>query len=348
MIEPFATIAILLLLAGIVWPRHGLAARWSQWRALVRRQRFEDTLKYLHHCEFTGDPVRLESLAGILRVSRDRVVGLIGALEAAGLVESPEGYARLTPSGRREALRVIRSHRLWEKFFAERSGLHETLWHDEADRREHVTSTEQAEQLAASLGYPRFDPHGAPIPTSHGELPSTRGVHLSEMTPGQMGRVVHLEDEPAALHEQLVAQGIALGAVVRVVGREGSSIILEVGGEEQIVAQVAAGNVSVEPLEAPSTDTAGGQRLARVRLQEPARVVGLLPSCRGIQRRRLLDMGLVPGTVVTPELRSAAGDPVAYRVRGALIALRRDQANQIEVEPLATAPPQREEVVANA
>jgi len=52
---------------------------------------------------------------------------------------------------------------------------------------------------------------------------------------------------------------------------------------------------------------------------------------RGAERRRLLDLGLVPGTVVVAELRSPLGDPVAYRVRGASVALRREQARQIRI-----------------
>ena len=65
---------------------------------------------------------------------------------------------------------------------------------------------------------------------------------------------------------------------------------------------------------------------------ESAAVVGIAPACQGPQRRRLLDLGLVPGTVVTAELRGALKDPVAYRVRGALIALRRQQAEWVRVD----------------
>jgi DtxR family Mn-dependent transcriptional regulator len=63
-----------------------------------------------------------------------------------------------------------------------------------------------------------------------------------------------------------------------------------------------------------------------------ARVVRLTPDCRGPQRRRLLDLGVVPGTAITAEMRSAAGDPIAYRIRGALIALRHQQARWIAIE----------------
>jgi DtxR family Mn-dependent transcriptional regulator len=63
-------------------------------------------------------------------------------------------------------------------------------------------------------------------------------------------------------------------------------------------------------------------------------VLDISPACRGSQRRRLLDLGIVRGTEVVPELVSAGGDPVAYRVRGALIALRREQAEWIRIEKL--------------
>jgi Fe2+ transport system protein FeoA len=57
-------------------------------------------------------------------------------------------------------------------------------------------------------------------------------------------------------------------------------------------------------------------------------------SCTGTNRRRLMDLGILPQTRIQTELISPLGDPIAYRVRETLIALRREQANQIEVEPL--------------
>jgi DtxR family Mn-dependent transcriptional regulator len=97
----------------------------------------------------------------------------------------------------------------------------------------------------------------------------------------------------------------------------------------------AAGNVTVEPL--PAGTPAGEPRrtLAAAGIGETVVVAGLASSLRGPQRRRLLDLGLIPGTRVTPELESASGDPVAYRIRGALIALRRSQADAVEIEGAA-------------
>jgi DtxR family Mn-dependent transcriptional regulator len=95
---------------------------------------------------------------------------------------------------------------------------------------------------------------------------------------------------------------------------------------------VSARNVTValRPLEGDPRE--GLPTLADLRPGGVATVLGISPKCQGVQRRRLLDLGVVPGTPITAELHSAAGDPVAYLIRGALIALRKDQASWIQVE----------------
>ena len=75
------------------------------------------------------------------------------------------------------------------------------------------------------------------------------------------------------------------------------------------------------------------KRLSSLHVGQQATVTDISPGCRGVERRRLLDLGLVPGTMVKAEFTSPAGDPVAYRVRGALIALRAQQAEMIHIAP---------------
>ena len=64
---------------------------------------------------------------------------------------------------------------------------------------------------------------------------------------------------------------------------------------------------------------------------EQAAILGLSPLCRGLERNRLLDLGVVPGSTVSVDLVSASGSPVAYRLRGASIALRREQADRVRI-----------------
>ncbi|MBP8974256.1 MAG: ferrous iron transport protein A [Anaerolineae bacterium] len=84
----------------------------------------------------------------------------------------------------------------------------------------------------------------------------------------------------------------------------------------------------------PGNESSARRTLADLQPGDTAEIVALHSD--GVERRRLMDLGIVPGTAITAELRSPLNDPVAYRVRGALIALRRGQAVQIEIRSPAS------------
>lgn len=323
-----------LVIALVFWPSKGLLGRWRRYRELTRRESAEHALKHLHNCEYGGLVPTLESVAGAVHLSPNQAALLLEELEKLGLVSFTEGYWRLTTEGRRDALRVIRVHRLWEKYLADYTGVSETAWHDEADRREHQLSEKEVESLAARMGYPRFDPHGAPIPTERGEVPTVLGEPLVSLDAGDRATITHVEDEPEVVYAQLVAQGLTIGVPVQLIEATPQRLRLDVLGEEQTVARVIASNVCVRRLPRTEPRRAPLRRLSDLALGSEGRVVGILPHCRGIQRRRLLDLGLIPGTLVKAELHAGAGGPYAYRIRGALMALRSEQADQIEIEEL--------------
>ena len=150
---------------------------------------------------------------------RRRARGPAGRLDLLDLLDHDDGTLRLTAEGRREALRVIRIHRLWERYLADETGLDAREWHAHAERREHGTSAQQAEALAATLGHPRYDPHGDPIPTPSGEVPPHQGMPLTQLSAGQVAEIVHLEDEPDAVFAQIIAAGLMPGMRVRVLER---------------------------------------------------------------------------------------------------------------------------------
>jgi DtxR family Mn-dependent transcriptional regulator len=109
-------------------------------------------------------------------------------------------------------------------------------------------------------------------------------------------------------------------------------------GNEHILAPVLANNISavVSP-EYKLEDLAEEQFLSQLRPGQSGKVLGLTSACRGVERRRLLDLGFVAGTQVRVEMVSPAGDPTAYLVRGTVVALRREQANLIRVESALSA-----------
>ena len=335
MIQP-----LLALLAGgaavavgvlLFWPVHGFF--WSVLRALRsnERVRIEDALKHVYDCEYRKIPCTLHSLAGALGLSGNRVAALIARLQGLSLLEQGEGSYRLTAAGRSEALRVVRIHRLWERYLSDETGLAPTEWHVLADDREHGTTPQQAESLAVLMGEPRYDPHGDPIPTANGEIAPRRGKPLSELAVGDVAEIVHIEDEPASIYAQLVAEGLYPGMRVRLLERTPQRVRFEADADEHVLAPVLAANLTVTIADEEPVQEGSFQSLSVLEPGETARVTGISALCRGLERRRLLDLGIVPGTLVGAELRSPSGDPTAFRVRGALVALRKEQADLIHI-----------------
>lgn len=324
------------LVAWLLWPRTGLLARYLAQRT-VERTRIEDALKLLYNAEAAGAASGVESLAGGLELTRGRVVGLLGEMEAAGLVRWRGSRVELTEPGRAYALEVIRSHRLWERYLADRTGLSPSEWHAEADRREHQLTPAEVDELSARLGHPRYDPHGDPIPGPDGRLPPTSGVALTTLGEGASAVVVHLEDEPEEVFRSLSAAGLGPGTQLEVLPGEPGVVRIRVAGQEHRLETAEAASIEVEPLPAGSGDDETIETLAVLEPGEAAEVVRISPAYQGPQRRRLLDLGVVPGTRIVARLRSASGDPVAYEIRGALIALRRDQAERILVRRVTDA-----------
>lgn len=324
--------ALTVLGAALLWPMHGIVARLRRLAALNGRVRLEDVLKQLHKLEYDQLPATAESVAGGVQISRHQAIRLLQRLEETGFATVSGTVFALTPAGRAYALRIVRTHRLWERFLADRTGTPPQEWHGRAEAREHTLSNSATEELAASLGHPVYDPHGDPIPTADGQMPEPAGFPLSSLAAGDRAVITHLEDEPAAIFAQLVALGLGVRAPVERLDGPAGRVRFRAGGEEHDVPAAVARNVTVQPAAERWVPPIWTRTLAEVAPGDSARVVGISPGCRGPARRRLVDLGIVPGTVVRAELRSAAGDPVAYDVRGALIALRREQAALVGVE----------------
>jgi DtxR family transcriptional regulator, Mn-dependent transcriptional regulator len=322
------------------------------------RVRLEDALKHLHECEGAGRACPVAELAGRLALREGDAWELATLLTDRDLAAPAAGGLALTEAGRAYARQVLRTHRLWERYLADRTGVPAGEWHAEAERVEHELSPAEVARLASRLGDPRYDPHGDPIPTVSGEVPAPVGVPLTGVPGGSRVVVTHLEDEPREVFDRLVAAGLSPGLAVEVTagavapnatapdapGTNASAqdasaatgasgrVRLRVRGEDRELLAVDAANVTVTGL--PAGERVPGRRrtLAEAVVGEEAKVVAISPACQGPQRRRLLDLGVVPGTRIVAELVSTSGDPVAYRIRGAVIALRREQAEWIEVE----------------
>ena len=336
MIDPITALTYLALsvvgLVAIFWPRYGLVARWRRHDEHSHRVMIEDSLKHLHDYEYRKLSCTIQSIAGVLAIPADKATIVVERMEAKGLLKSYPDGLQLTPDGRSYALRVIRVHRLWERYLADETSVPEIAWHKEAELKEHRMTPDEAEVLSRQMGHPRFDPHGDPIPTSAGEIPALNWIPLNSLKNGEIAQIVHIEDEPQAVYAQLVAQGLYPGMQVRVIDVSSDRIRFEADGEECVLAPVFISNISVVPFGKHADPHLSFVTLSSLEQGGEARVLGIARSCRGQQRRRLMDLGVVPGSRITAVLESISGDPVAYTIRGATIALRKQQSNMIYIE----------------
>ena len=329
---------LLILLAATVGvivfrPERGWLARWRRARRLASRVLLEDALKHVQESEYRGQPATLQSIAGALFIPVNEAGELAARMAAAGLVGTSGEALTTTASGREYALQVIRAHRLWERHLADETGVAEAAWHVKAERREHVLTKREADELAARLGHPRFDPHGDPIPTAHGDLPAGgTGLPLSDLPPLRDARIVHIEDEPTERYARLAALGLHVGTHVRTLGGTADTLRFRADGEDIALSTVLAAGVSVvESDETPEDAHIPTERLSDLRPGEEGEIVGLSRACRGLERRRLMDLGVVPGSAIEVVMRSPSGDPTAYRIRGTTIAIRKNQAERVRV-----------------
>jgi DtxR family Mn-dependent transcriptional regulator len=337
MVNPTIALLIAALLGGLVaivfWPEKGLLGRWQRARYFSERVLQEDALKHIHKWEMEGKSATIESIAGTLHIGRNETAVLLTTMQSDGLLEMDEERIHLTLAGRDTALHIIRAHRLWERHLAEETGFDQTEWHGFAERQEHALSPDELDKLASRLGHPTHDPHGDPIPTAHGNMEGHGGQLLTQLPLDTPAQIVHLEDEPDIVYAQLVAEGLHLGMPVRVIERSSDRIRFWANGDEHMLAPMIANNISVRPL--PTTTTPIEHKivaaLSGLSVGETAVVSHIAPTCRGAERRRFMDLGILPGTKIAAEMRSPSGDPTAYRIRGAVIALRTEQASHIKI-----------------
>lgn len=322
-------IIILLMIVLLFYPSKGIIAVWKKSNYANKKVLIEDALKYLYNCEYNGINCTLNSVAGNLSISADDATDIISRLESMGLVSAKKDELNLTSDGRSYALRIIRVHRLWEKYLADETSVSENEWHQKAEEVEHLITPEQADTLAAQIGNPVFDPHGDPIPSASGLLPSKKGKSLNEMKVGETANIIHIEDEPNAIYSQILAQGLYLGMQIRMLEVSDKRIKFVANGEECILSPLIAKNITVGLVKLEKQVEGKFKTLSSLKVGEQGTILGIAKALRGQQRRRLMDLGIVPGTKIAAELESLTGDPVAYRVRETTVALRKQQTDKI-------------------
>ena len=328
----FFSFMIFGIAGWIFWPGKGLYALIKRGKRNSKRVLIEDALKHIYDCETKNITCSINSIAGNLSISSGEAANIVAKLHAMDLIESGTDNLVLSSHGKSYALRVIRVHRLFERYLADETSVHEKDWHVIAEEKEHELSDLQVNELAAQLSNPLIDPHGDPIPSASGEIKSLPGIPLTALKPGEFGIITHIEDEPGEIYKQLIAENLYRGKQIRILQSNNERIKFIANDEECVLAPVFAANVTVSKLEKHEDIRENFKRLSSLKIGEKGIVIGLSRKCRGQQRRRLMDFGIVPGTEVSVEMESFGRDPVAYLIRGTTVALRKNQSELIYVK----------------
>lgn len=292
----------------------------------------EDVLKQLYHYENSGKEVDVNTLTKVLKFKNSLVLDVINKMAVNELIQFEGDILKLTNLGRDYALRIVRVHRLWEKYLAEKTGFSKEEWHERAEVMEHKLNHEETDLLATQLGNPMYDPHGDPIPTNKGVVGKVNGIALSLLAVDCLGKITHIEDEPDVIYKQIIAENIHIGSQIRVVENNLQRIVFYAEGEEFKLAPVVAANITVSVLKKDIVEEDNMVRLSSLQVDEIAKIVGISKECRGDNRRRLLDLGFVKGTEISIDLLSPLRNPKAYLVKGTSIALRNNQASKILIQ----------------
>ncbi|HEU5209775.1 MAG TPA: metal-dependent transcriptional regulator [Longimicrobiales bacterium] len=180
----------------------------------------QDYLKAIHELNVGGGSAATSLIAERLGVAAGSVTGMLKRLASRGLVEHVPYYgARLTDAGEAEAIRLIRRHRVLELFLVQVLGYGWDEVHEEAERLEHAVSDRLIERMAATLGDPAEDPHGAPIPEIGVAFEDRQFPSLWELEAGARGVLRRVPDEDPDALRYLAELDLRPGAELTVVGR---------------------------------------------------------------------------------------------------------------------------------
>lgn len=179
----------------------------------------ENYLKAIYHLS-TGNQnsVLTSAIAGSLSTSAASVTDMIKKLSEKNMVEYERYHGvKITRKGEKVALSIIRRHRLWEVFLMDTLKFKWDEVHDLAEELEHVSSDELTKRLDAFLGFPKFDPHGDPIPDTNGKVHSNGQVLLSEITKKGKYILSGVNDHSPSFLQYLEKKGLIPGSTFSIV-----------------------------------------------------------------------------------------------------------------------------------
>lgn len=177
----------------------------------------ENYIKSIYHLQGDNKNVSTNELAEELHTRPASVTDMLKKLKAKKLLhyEKYQGF-RLSSEGKKVALGIIRRHRLWEYFLSVKLQFAWDEVHEVAEELEHVSSKKLIDKLDEYLGFPKFDPHGDPIPDQLGKIAAPDHILLTELAVNQLAEVSSVSNQSGAMLDMLKHNNIGIGTRLEV------------------------------------------------------------------------------------------------------------------------------------
>lgn len=189
----------------------------------------ENYLKTIYSLEEKGEPVHNQSIAQTLKNTPASVSDMLKKLTKKGFIHyEPYKPIQLTDKGRQVALNIVRKHRLWETFLVKCLGFTWEQIHPIAEQLEHIESELLISRLDEYLGYPKYDPHGDPIPSPDGKIHPVKGFPLSQAPIGASLKVVAVKSDEKGFLDYLNKINLSIGSIIRLIDKIPFDLSVEV------------------------------------------------------------------------------------------------------------------------
>ena len=209
----------------------------------------ENYIKSIYNLQENTEMVNTNSLATFLDTSAASITDMLKKLQSKKLLEYKRYHGfRLNNAGNKQALKIIRRHRLWEYFLVAKLGMEWEKVHDIAEELEHVSSAELISRLDDFLDNPKIDPHGDPIPDDKGIMPVLHQISLKDLPVKQNAVVSSVSSQSPQMMEMLNHYGIKVGSAIRVLKHfvfDGSLQVRIAKQPECVISGMAAQNIFV-------------------------------------------------------------------------------------------------------
>lgn len=206
----------------------------------------ENYIKNIYHLQQSTGFVTTNELAAALRSKPASITDMLKKLKAKKLlIYEPYKEFNLSPQGKKIALGIVRRHRLWEYFLVEKLKFGWDEVHEIAEELEHVSNKKLTDQLDQFLNYPRFDPHGDPIPDSNGKMIVQQQMILTELALNAPSQVSSVGSQSSELLELLKHKNITIGTRVEVKKKFSFDRSLELKLNNQVAVNISEQLASV-------------------------------------------------------------------------------------------------------